>query len=191
MRSYTSHSRRLAGATAIVAAAATVVAVAASTAGAASAAATAACKASGLVAWLNTTGDGAAGSSYYMLEFTNLSGHSCTLDGYPGVSGVNLAGHRLGSAASRNPAHAPRVITISSATNLNAVNSSAVAVLRITDVGNYPQAMCRPVSAAGLRIYVPGARTATVIPFPFRACSRSGPIYLSVEAVAGDVGASG
>jgi Protein of unknown function (DUF4232) len=190
MRSCTSHFRRLAGATAIVAA---VIAVAASSApaGASSAAAPAACKASGLVTWLNTMGDGTAGSTYYTLQFTNLSGHNCTLEGYPGVSGVNLAGHRLGSAASRNPAHAARVITISSATNLNAVNSSAVAVLRITDVGNFPQATCRPVAAAGLRIYVPGERTATVIPFPFRACSRSGPIYLSVEAVAGDVRASG
>jgi Domain of unknown function (DUF4232) len=38
------------------------------------------------VVWLNTQADHAAGSSYYELEFTNLSGHACALQGFPGVS---------------------------------------------------------------------------------------------------------
>ena len=44
------------------------------------------CATSGLVVWLDTQGDGAAGSIYYKLELTNLSRHTCTLLGYPGVS---------------------------------------------------------------------------------------------------------
>jgi hypothetical protein len=35
----------------------------------------------------------------YYLEFTNLSGHACTLAGYPGVSAVGLSGGQLGSPA--------------------------------------------------------------------------------------------
>jgi hypothetical protein len=36
----------------------------------------AACVASQLVVWLDTAGNGAAGSVYYTLKFTNLSSHS-------------------------------------------------------------------------------------------------------------------
>jgi len=180
MHLHTRSSGRLASA-AVTAAALAALALAA--ASSSSAASIPACTSSGLVAWIDTSGNGAAGSFYYDLEFTNLSGHTCTLSGYPGVSGVDLAGHQLGSAASRNPTGRVRVITLASATNVNAPDSWATVVLRITDVGNYPTAMCRPVTAAGLRVYAPGQTTSSVVPFPFRACSRSGASYLSVEAV--------
>jgi len=49
-----------------------------------------ACETPGLVEWLNTTGNGAAGSISYKLQFTNLSGHRCTLNGFPFVLGVGL-----------------------------------------------------------------------------------------------------
>jgi hypothetical protein len=49
--------------------------------------------------------DRAAGSIYYHLEFTNLSGRACTLVGYPGVSAINLSGHQLGSAADSGRNH--------------------------------------------------------------------------------------
>jgi hypothetical protein len=39
------------------------------------------------------------------------------------------------------------------------------------------------VNAGGLRVYPPGQTASKLVPFPFRACSRSGPGYLSVEAV--------
>jgi hypothetical protein len=59
------------------------------------------CKTSGLVVWLDTQGDAAAGSVFYKLKFTNQSGSTCVLRGYPGVSAVNLKSHQLGRAASR------------------------------------------------------------------------------------------
>jgi len=65
-------------------------------AGAAAAASTPRCATSGLVIWLDTQGSGAAGSIYYRVELTNLSGHTCTLVGYPRVAAVNLGGHQLG-----------------------------------------------------------------------------------------------
>ncbi len=37
--------------------------------------------------------------------------------------------------------------------------------------------------SAGFRVYTPGVTAAKYVPFPFWACSRSGPVYLSVQAV--------
>ena len=135
------------------------------------------CTTSGLVVWLNTNGSGTAGSVFYKLRFTNLSGHACTLTGYPGVSGVNLAGHRLGSPAARDTSRTPHTVRL-------AAGASRTAVLQIVSVGNFSAAACRPVTAAGLRVFPPNATRSKVVPFPFRACSRSGPIYLRVRPVA-------
>jgi hypothetical protein len=137
---------------------------------------TPACRTSALVVWIDTHGDGAAGSTFYHLEFTNLSGSRCTLTGYPGVSAVDLAGRRLGSPAARDPATGPRTVTL-------AAGRTVTSVLQIADAGVFAPAACRPVTAAGLRVYPPGRRRSKVIPFPFRACSRSGPAYLHVRAV--------
>lgn len=46
-------------------------------------------------------GSGAAGSSYYPIEFTNASSTTCTLYGYPGVSFVTASGVQVGAAATR------------------------------------------------------------------------------------------
>ena len=186
MRLPGSHSKRLISASAMACAGvlATAVALAVTTFSAA-AASTPACTSSGLVAWINTTGSGTAGSTYYALQFTNLSGHTCTMSGYPGVSGVDVSGHQIGAAASRNPAHKTKVITLANGASSSTVNATALAVLRITDIGNYPAGKCGPVTAAGLRVYVPGQKASTIVPFPFRACSKTSGPYLSVESVEG------
>jgi Protein of unknown function (DUF4232) len=136
---------------------------------------TAPCATAGLVVWLNTQGDNAAGSSYYSLKFTNLSGHSCTLRGYPGVSAVDLQNAQVGSAGARDPS------TVSLVQLANGATASAV--LRITVAGNFPVSSCHSVLAAGLRIYPPGQTASKVIPFPLNACSKAGPVYLSIKAV--------
>jgi len=159
-----------------------VTALAATASLGAAAAGTPSCRTSGLVVWLDTRGNGAAGGTYYNLEFTNVSGHTCTLHGYPGVSAVNLVGHRLGSAASRNNAHTPVVVTLASGTTANMADTLATVVLKITDAGVYPST-CSQVTAAGLRVYPPGQTASKLIPFPFRACSQTGPVILHVEAV--------
>jgi len=137
---------------------------------------TPACSTSGLVVWLDTQGNGTAGSIYYHLEFTNLSGHACTLRGYPGVSAVSLTGHKLGSAAARERSHKPRTVTLANGT-------TAIAVLRIVEAGAFSRSSCGQVTAAGLRVYLPNRTTAKVVPFPLSACSRTGPVYLSVQAI--------
>jgi hypothetical protein len=145
-------------------------------AGAAAAATAPKCATSGLVVWLDTNGNGAAGSVFYNLEFTNLSGRSCSLTGYPGVSAVGLGGAQLGSAASRDRSRKPRTVTLKS-------GATATAVLRIVDAGNFSSTACREVTAAGLRVFPPNQAASRVVPFPFSACSRTGPVYLTVRAV--------
>jgi hypothetical protein len=174
--------RRLIGTAAIACAAALipVAALAATTAPTAPAARTPACATSGLVIWLSYN-NGAMGRSYNNLNFTNLSGHACTLRGSPGVSAASLRGHQVGRAASGNytgHVHAVRL----------ANGATATAILAITNVGGgndflNPSA-CRPVTAAGLRVYPPNQFTSNIVPLPFAACSsRTGPVYMSVGVV--------
>ncbi len=169
-----SHKRLLGGAAAIAAIIAVAI-PAVSGARTATTAATPACTSSGLVVWMNTNGNGAAGSVFFKLQFTNLSGHSCTLRGFPGVSAVSLRGRQLGRAASHGGKR--RTITIAN-------GKTAKATLRIVDALNFPPSKCVPVTAAGLRVFAPNATKAKIVPFPFTACSRaSGPTYLSVGPV--------
>ncbi len=136
----------------------------------------ASCQTSGLVVWVDTQGNATAGSVYYALKFTNQSGHACTLRGFPGVSAVDLRGHALGSAGGRSPS---TVRTVSLANG-----ATASAVLRVAVAGNFPASACHRVAGAGVRVYPPNQTASKVVPLPFEACSRTGPVYLSVKAVA-------
>lgn len=170
----TRYATRPRGAAAVaVACAAMAAAVAAPTA---ATAATPACSASSLVVWLDTQGNGAAGSSFYDLQFTNLSQSACRLTGYPGVSAVDLGGRQLGHAAARDSVHPASTVILPS-------GGSAHTILRIVDAANYPRSTCGPVTAAGLRVYPPGQTASKLIPYPFAACSRRAATVLSVEVV--------
>src|ERR1700744_4891138 len=105
-------SRGLVGASAVAAVVAAL-SLAGGPAGAAtpaSAAAPPACQTQGLVVWINTQGNGTAGTIFYTLNFTNLSGHSCVLRGFPGVSAVNLRGGMIGKSASRGSGQTGKTI---------------------------------------------------------------------------------
>ena len=157
--------KRLASAAAVACAAALIpVAAPAATASPAS---TPACHTAGLVIWLSNP-QGAAGTFYFTLNFTNLSGHACTLRGHPGVSAVNLSGGRVGQPAGwGNPGNATlRTIRL-------AGGATATAVLAVTDVYNYPAGVCHRVTAAGLRVIPPNQFTSKLVPYPIEACSTS------------------
>jgi hypothetical protein len=135
-----------------------------------------ACETPGLVIWFNTSGDAAAGSVFYDLEFTNLSAHACTLNGFPFIHAVGLAGGNLGRRAGFTSA-TPHTITLG-------VGHTAKALLQIVDVANFPASQCKPVDAAGLRVYPPNQTRAKEVPFPFGGCSNgSGPVFLRVAPV--------
>jgi Domain of unknown function (DUF4232) len=144
------------------------------------------CTTAGLDVWMNTAGVGSAGRMTFQLDFTNLSPHSCTLLGYPRVSGINQTGHQLGSAAARDTSKAPAKITLTSADSaqgLSAVSdtNTATALLETVDTGAL--ARCHHVTANGFRVYAPGQTRSSTIPYPFVACSNTGPIYLYVQSV--------
>src|SRR6476646_1031817 len=68
------------------------------------------CTSSALAVWLGLgEGGGSAGGVVYPLELTNISGTSCHLRGFPGVSA--WAGHQLGSTAGRDHAVPPHTVT--------------------------------------------------------------------------------
>lgn len=179
MVSISSWSKRVSVVTAALAvAAACAVMVAPSTAApSATASAPPPCKTSGLDIWFEPEiGGGTAGSVYYRFQFTNLSGHTCTLQGYPKVSAVNLKGQRIGSPASHDS-------TVKSHLVKPAPEKSAPAVIRVVDADNFPPSACHPVTAAGFRVSPPGNTASRLVPFPFRACAKAGNGNLSVRVV--------
>ena len=133
------------------------------------------CSGTQVVNWLDTNGSGAAGSIYYSLKFTNLSGHSCTLRGYPGVSAVNLHGGQVGAPASRNLSML-HLITVAN-------GATAKATLQVTAAGNYTPSTCLAKTAAGLKVYAPNQTNATIIPYPITVCSKAGKVTMYISKV--------
>ena len=147
-----------------------------SQAGQAATAAVPLCQTPGLVIWLDTNGNGTLGSAYYHLEFTNLSGQSCTLNGFPFLAAVDLHGHQVGSRAAFDHSTAPHQVTLGR-------GKTVTAVLQVVDTGNYPRAACHPVTAAGLRVYPPNQTRSKIVPFPLAACAKASPHILFVGPV--------
>ena len=169
-------------ATAALAASSSGAALAADTMPAAPAAVRA-CTASDLGAWVAVTqGNGAAGSIFYPLQFTNLSRHACAMRGFPGVSAIDRNGHQLGSPASWDHALPARTVVM-------APGATAHSILRWSDATVATSPGCHPVSSTfELRIYPPGQYRATYAAFGLKACSHAGPAYLGVETVQPGVG---
>ena len=149
----------------------------------ASSAAVPACTAGDLGAWVAVSqGNGAAGSIYFPLQFTNLSRHACAMRGFPGVSAIDRNGHQLGSPASWDHVVPARTVVLAS-------GATAHTILRWSDVAVTTAPGCHPVfSTFELRVYPPGQRSATYAAFGLAACSHAGPVYLSVEPVLPGVG---
>ncbi|PWI45527.1 DUF4232 domain-containing protein [Streptomyces sp. ICBB 8177] len=105
-----------------------------------------------------------AGQYYSKIVFTNVSGTTCTLDGFPGVSYVKQAGVQSGNAAQRSggPAH---VVTLKP-------HGTASAVLHDANgIGGYDPSQCRLSQAQGLRVYPPNQKAALFIPWSTQHCA--------------------
>jgi hypothetical protein len=109
---------------------------------------------------------GAAGSVYQVLDFTNISGTTCTLYGYPGVS---LAGGQpvaqVGLAADENPTPPRELVTL-------APGAVANSLLRIVDAQNYPASKCGPVTTKWLQVYPPNQTTPILLSYKTTGCSK-------------------
>jgi Protein of unknown function (DUF4232) len=141
-----------------------------------------ACPTSGLKLAEGTTG-AAAGSVYMQIEFTNTSGRTCTLFGYPGVALTTSTtpGSQVGAAARRSTGKPKQVITLTP-------GQTASATLQIAQVANYPSSSCQPVSARYLQVYPPGQTSARYLPYTGQGCMK--PVFvLGIEPVQVGTGA--
>ena len=120
---------------------------------------------------------GAAGSVYQVIDFTNIGTASCSLYGYPGIA---LAGGspvtQIGMAASRSPQAGPALVTLKPGAVANTL-------LRITQAQNYPTSKCSPMASTYLQIYPPNQTTPIYLGYKSTGCSATGVNLLTVGVV--------
>jgi uncharacterized protein DUF4232 len=134
------------------------------------------CSTAGLRVTLGSQESAAAGHLYRTLDFTNISGASCTLYGYPGVSFVTaIGGSQIGAAASRSPASKLLVVL--------APGKKAHAVLDLLDVLNFPASKCAATDAHWIKVYPPNQFSASYVAWTAKVCSKPNTVYLSVAPV--------
>ncbi|WP_406290222.1 DUF4232 domain-containing protein [Streptomyces sp. NBC_00209] len=106
-------------------------------------------------------GHGGAGQVYYELTFVNKSGHSCTLNGFPGVSLIQRDGGVIGAPAKRDGAsHGATVLAAGKTAHvvLHTLNQG------IADGGCWKR-------GDYLRVYPPGSKEALTLRDPqIRVC---------------------
>ena len=127
----------------------------------------------------------AAGSVYQQIDFTNTSGRTCTLYGYPGVALTSSAspGSQIGAAATRSGSKPKAVITL-------ADGATASATLQVAHALNYPTASCGPVDAHYLQVFPPGQTAAVYLPYQAKGCTK--PVFiLGVTTIVAGAGQAG
>jgi hypothetical protein len=128
---------------------------------------------------------GAAGSVYQEIDFTNISNVSCTLYGYPGVAlaaGTPVA--QVGASASRTAAQGASLVMLGP-------GQTASALLRITVAQNYPPGKCSPKATTYLQIYPPNETTPIYLSYSSTGCASASVNLLTVGAVQPGAGTGG
>ncbi len=141
------------------------------------AASVAQCKASNIYVWFALAPNGAAGTIYYPIEFTNVGSSTCYLYGYPGVEATNSAGKLVGPPAGRFS------ITRHNVTLKH--NQTAHALVGIVEAGIIGG--CKAAQADGFQVYPPNQKSAQFISnFNFSVCKNK--VYMHVYPVQPGVG---
>jgi hypothetical protein len=141
---------------------------------------TARCAASGLRISLGPGARVSAAITRYPLDFTNVSGGSCTLAGYPEVAAYRGNGVQVGAVAGDDLSAAAHRVLLGPGQTAHATLDASV-----------PAARCGPVHAAGLRVVAPGQAAARYVRRPLTACTARasrGQEYLRVRAIAAGTG---
>jgi hypothetical protein len=99
--------------------------------------------------------DGAAGHTYFALEFRNIGAAACALYGFPGVSFLNSSNAVIGSVTSREGNETPTTVNLQT-------GGFAVASLAVTDPSIPP--CSGSAVASSVRVYPPGSFSADFIP---------------------------
>jgi len=130
---------------------------------------------------------GAAGSTYYPVDFANTSSSPCGLYGYPGMSFVTAgdgSGQQIGAAAQQDPGFGKVSVRLPA-------GGMAHAWLQVAEAGNYPASACQPVTAHWLRVFAPGETEALYVNHAFSACSLANAPLLTVMPVRAGQGVRG
>ncbi|MEV0679772.1 DUF4232 domain-containing protein [Actinosynnema sp. NPDC050436] len=109
--------------------------------------------------------EGAAGTVYREVLFTNRALATCVLRGFPGVSYVDSSGNRVGAAAVREGDPGPLVTLPHGAT--------AVSVVGSVNVDNFDPDACRKTPVWGIEVFPP---------------DQTAPLYLPLDGQSGCAG---
>jgi hypothetical protein len=120
---------------------------------------------------------GTAGSAYQVIVLANISGKTCALYGYPGVSFVTgIGGSQIGKDAARDRTTAPKVVTLAS-------GQSGSFALRVVDAAALPTASCDPVTSRWLKIFPPENTAALYVGYTAHACASKTATILTTRAI--------
>ena len=125
---------------------------------------------------------GAGQHAIYGLRFTNASGTTCTVQGYPGVSLVtagNSSGRPIGSPRPLlMPSQDPGLTTVTLAPGQH-----AAALMGIAETVEFTGMSCDPVTAHWLKVSPPHASRAVYVPVTAVTCSSSRDQVLEISPV--------
>ncbi len=102
--------------------------------------------------------EGAAGTVYREVLFTNRAIATCVLQGFPGVSYVDADGNQVGTAAVRDGEGGP-LLTLPHGTTV-------LAVVGFAQIGNFDPEVCRPTPVWGIKVFPPDETVPLYLPTP-------------------------
>lgn len=123
--------------------------------------------------------NGAAGTIYYDVVFTNVGSAPCFVAGYPGVSLVSAAstsGSQIGADAKRDSVTPTKQVVL-------AAGQVAHAVLGVAEAGNFPSSKCDPVTAHWLKVFPPDQTVAAYAPFTTQTCASTSVPTMRITAI--------
>ena len=124
-------------------------------------------------------GNGAAGTVYYPLDFTNTSSAACTMYGYPGVAFVSSAGgSQVGAPAGRASNTAPALVTLAS----GAVAHATLGVSNVL-IGN--NCLHHQVQVHWVQVYPPDQYSALFARLRRQGCADRSLVTMHVNTVSG------
>jgi hypothetical protein len=122
-------------------------------------------------------GNGAAGTVYYPLDFTNTSSAACTMHGYPGVAFVSLpGGSQVGAPAGRGSNTAPALVTL-------APGAVAHATLAVSDVLIGNNCLHHQVEVHWVQVYPPDQYSALFARLRRQGCANRSLVTMHVNTV--------
>ena len=113
--------------------------------------------------------------TYGRIVLVNVSGFTCLIHGYGGLSYVGHGdGTQIGAAADRTHDTEPTI----------ALKPGQRVVSRVveTSYAPYPKRKCHPTAVDGFRVYVPNSTVSKFIAHPTTGCARTGAHLLAHKA---------